>query len=152
MDPVELEEDLRHLVDVGLGRALVSVSHHLGEVYRCLRVHRHDLPQDSHKVGCVVLLLAVGHDLVKLAGLYQALDDLVGATALLIDVKGHLRVGSSDEVAKLVTHGQLLLLDPALKQLELVLGDDWLGKLDGLDLVEFGRLEQRVEIDENRRR
>lgn len=150
LDLVELQKDGDNLIDLSLWWALVSVCHHSGEADSRLRVDRHDLPQNLDKIRGVAGLLAVWHDLVQLVGLDKPLDDLVGRAGLLIDAEGHLWVGRSNEVSELVGHGELLLLDPVLYQIELVLLNDRSGELDGLDGVQLGGLQEGVEIDEDR--
>ena len=53
-----------------------------------------------------------------------------------------------DEIPELVGHRELALLDPVLNQVHLVLLDDWSSELNGLDGVQFGGLQQRVEVDQ----
>lgn len=114
LDLVVLEEHLRNLLNVSLRLSLVSVGDHLSKINRSLGVHRHNLSQDADPVWVVTLLLAVWTNLVKLTSFDQTLDDLIRRTRLLVDAKSHLRVSLSDQVAELIGHGELTLLDPVL--------------------------------------
>ena len=88
------QEHLDNSVKRGLGHAGVGVSDgdHLGKVDGGRRVLRHDSSEDLHEVGLVAGLLAVGKDLVKLVGLNQTLEYLVGGTSTLENLQGKLGV------------------------------------------------------------
>lgn len=149
---VELQKDGDNLIDLSLWWALISVRHHSREADSRLRIDGHDLSQDLDEIWSVAGLLAVWHDLVQLVGLDESLNHLLWRAGLLVDAEGHLWVGGSDEVSQLVSHGQFLLLDPILDQVELVLLDDRSCELDGLDGVQLGGLQESVEVDEDRGR
>lgn len=151
LDLVEFQENVDDLIDLGLWWTLVSVGDHSGEANSSLWVDRHDLSEDLDKIRRMSSLLAVRHDLVELVGLNESLNDLVRGARLLVDAESHLWVSLSDEVSKFVGHSQLFLLDPVLDQIELILLDNWPGKLDGLNCVQLGCLQEGVEVDENRR-
>jgi len=53
-----------------------------------------------------------------------------------------------DEIPELVGHREFALLDPVFDQVHFVLLDDWSSKLNGFDSIQFGGLQQRVEVDQ----
>ena len=76
------------------------------------------------------------------------MDDLVRGTGSLEHLQGHLRVVLTDEVTEGVTHGELLLADPAFDKLVAAGLKHRSGELERLDLVQ-GRstLEKSLEVD-----
>jgi hypothetical protein len=150
LDLVELQENVDNLINWSLWWSLIPVGDHPGETNSGLRVHSHDLSQNLYEIWDMTSLLAVRHDLVKLVGFDESLDDLIGGTRLLIDAESHLRIGLSDKISKLVCRGQLLLLDPVFDEVELILLNDRSCKLNGLNGVQLCGLEKGIEVDENR--
>jgi hypothetical protein len=129
-DFVEFKENTGHVVNVCFGWSLVSVGDHLGKSNSSLWVDWHDLSKNLHKVWYVTSLLAIWHDLVKLVSLNKSLNNLVWRPRLLEDIECHLRVDLSDEITKFISHGELAFLDPVFNKVDLVLGNDWLCKLN----------------------
>lgn len=149
LELVELEEYIHDLINLSFWWAIVSVGDHLGEPNSSLGINWHDLSKDTDKIWDMASLLAVWHDLIKLVGFNQTLNNFVWTSRLLINVESQLRIGSSDQISKLVGHGQLTLFDPVFNQIQLVLGNDWSGELNRLDGVQLGCLKESIEINQN---
>ena len=116
-----LQEALDNLLNRSLWVTLwVSHSDHLGQTNGGLRIVWNGGLQDLDEVGSVVHLLAVGDNLIELIGFNESLDNLIGVTTFLESFQSQLWVLGSDGVTKFFTHGQLIVVDPAFDQGNLV--------------------------------
>jgi len=137
LDLIELQESIHDLVDVSFWWALISVGYHLGKTDSGLWVHWHDLSKDLDEIWDMSCLLAVWHNLIKLIGFDQTLDNLVWGSRFLIDVESHLWISLSNKVTELISHGKFLFLDPILNQVKLVLSNDGSSKLNRLNSIKL---------------
>lgn len=147
-DHVALEEHVGEGVEVHRRRRLLGDDE--GELHGGGRVHRQEALQQVVEVRRVARLLAVGAELVHLAAGGERLHHLLVGAPLDVDLERRLLVERVDEVAELLGALELVLGEPAVEELLLVLGDDQLGELEGLEGVELALLEARAEVEEER--
>ena len=74
---VEFKEHMGHLINVGFGRSIVSICYHFCKTDSSLSVNWHNLSKNFDKIWNMTCLLAVWHDLIKLIGLNQSLNNFV---------------------------------------------------------------------------
>lgn len=117
LELVKLKEHVDNLVNVCFGRTSISVGNHFSKIYCSLGVDWNNLTHDLDEVSNMAGLLAVWHNLIKLSSFNQTLNNFVRRARLLVNIEGKLRISSSDNISKLVSHSELLLFDPVLNQI-----------------------------------
>lgn len=147
---VVLKEHLGNGIDWSFRVALgVPHSDHLGESDSRLGVAGDHITKDLNKVGSVIHLLAVRNNFVELVCLDESLNDLVRIAAFLERLKRKLWVVLANGVAQLITHSQLVVVNPAFYQRHLALLEHRTTQLKRLLFVEAHLLQQSGEIDQD---
>mmetsp|Transcript_24111 Transcript_24111/g.48995 ORF Transcript_24111/g.48995 Transcript_24111/m.48995 type:complete len:275 (+) Transcript_24111:3326-4150(+) len=152
LQAIVLHEDVRH--DIEVERHALGRSELLRKLQRACRVDAHDIGEQETPIGGILDLLAIDHDLVKLARLHETLDDLGmrGGFRAQVDGECELLVHHLDVVAELLGALELVLPDPLLQELLLALLDNGLGQLQRLLRVEFTLLQKHAKVGEDGRR
>ncbi len=130
-------------VNEGAGLVLDQLRRKLGAL---LGVDAHDVLQETDVVGSVAGLLRVQHDLLRLAGLSEASDDLVRDIGAEVDGEREGHVERTNNIAELLAASQLVLLQPLLEQLLATLLQNRARKLQRFELVELALLKQDAEV------
>ena len=134
-------------VDQRTGLVLDQLCCKLGTL---LGVHAHDVLKETNIIWGVTGLLRVQHDLLGLASLRKARDDLVRDVRAKVDRERKRHVERPNDVSQFLTAGELVLLQPLLKQLLATLLQDRTRKLQRLELVKLALLEQDTEVLQDR--
>jgi hypothetical protein len=95
-----------HPLDV-YERTVIAIYKLSGKFGAFVGVGTHDVLQQTDKVRSVANLLGVEDDLVRLAGLSKACNDLVGNVCAEIDTKCKGHVVEANDIAKLLATSQL---------------------------------------------
>ncbi|PNY29194.1 Uncharacterized protein TCAP_00893 [Tolypocladium capitatum] len=127
-------------------RALLAIGQGGSKLGALLRVDADDVLQELDVVRLVAGLGRVGQNLVKLPGLGEASDDLLGHIGLEVDGECHVDIIRSHHVTQLLRAIQLAFLEPLLQQVLSVLLEDGLGELDGLVSVQHTLVEKHAEV------
>ncbi|CAI6082879.1 unnamed protein product [Clonostachys chloroleuca] len=122
------------------------VSQGSGKCSSLLWVCSNDVLEKLDKIGLIATLSTVGKNLIELPSLSEASNDLVGNVGLEIDCKSHVHIIWSNHITELLRAIQLLLLEPLLKQVLAVLGQNRLGKLDRLVRIQSTLVEKHTEV------
>ncbi len=138
-------EDVNHPLEINQGAALM-VGERCSELGALLWVHTDDMLEELNKVGLVAGLSTVGENLVELAGLSEASNDLVGHIGLQVDGECHVHIVRADHVTELLRALELVLAEPLLQQLLSVLGQYRLRELDSLVLIEGPLVEKHTKV------
>jgi len=89
----------------------------------------------------VILLSAIGLNLIELVCLNEALDDTVRVATSGEDFHSELRVVLLQQIAKLIRLSQLALVEPVFNKLDFALLKNRLAKFHRLNLVELDHLQ-----------
>ena len=101
LDQIVLHEHVHDLVKVGQ-RSVGLVDQELSELQAMLRVDAHYAAKQVDVVRRELNLLGVQHDLLVLAGLDEALDDLHGHHGAQVDRERQSSVDGLDQIAELL--------------------------------------------------
>jgi hypothetical protein len=129
--------------------SIISVSNHFCESNSGLGINRHNLSNNANEIWDMTSLFTVRHDLIKLIGFNQTLNNLVWTSRLLINVKSQLRIGGSNEISKFVGHSKFTFFNPVFNQVYLVLSNHWSSQFYRFDGIQFSCLKKSIEINQN---
>lgn len=133
------------------------------ELSSLLRVRAHNVLQEANEVWGVSDLLRVQNDLVRLAGLSEACNDLVRNICTQVNAERQRQVVQPDDVTELFAASQLhrlvsessnklksaaylVLLEPFLQKLFASLLQNGSSELNRLQMVELSFLQKNTEI------
>ncbi|GKT40436.1 uncharacterized protein ColSpa_00617 [Colletotrichum spaethianum] len=111
-------------------RTALVVGQSRSELRSLLRVDTNNVLEKLNVVGLVANLGGVGQDLIELASLSKASNDLVGNVGLNVHGKGHVQVVGPHKVTEPLRWRELVLLLPLLEQVETVLGKNRLSQFN----------------------
>mmetsp|Transcript_29299 Transcript_29299/g.55358 ORF Transcript_29299/g.55358 Transcript_29299/m.55358 type:complete len:1135 (-) Transcript_29299:64-3468(-) len=148
LDPVHGHEHVGSSLDVDEGPSL-GASELLSELDRSLGVLVHELLEHHSVVAPEADLGSVSDKLVELSALGEAVDGLLRDVRPQVNRKGHLEVGGGEEVSKLLTALEFVILQPLGEQVGAALLEDGAGELDGLRGVQLAHGEQGREVLED---
>lgn len=142
---------MKHTIDGSLWDTIgISGCDHHSEVTGSFWILLNHGSKDLQEIWFVPCLLAVWHNFIELVSLNKTLDYLVWSTSLLKDSKSHLWIILSDQISKLITHGQLTFLHPTFDEMRLLGLQNWPHKLDRLNLVKSSTaLKKGGEVHHN---
>ena len=100
LDHILRHENIHHPFDINK-RACLVVDELAGELGALLGVNAHDVLEELGVVGSEVDFLRVEDNLVELAGLGEAGDDLVGNVGAEVDGESESHVVEADDISEL---------------------------------------------------
>jgi len=146
---VEFKEYINNLINLSFWLSVFSVSNHFSKTNGGLGINRHNLSKNTNKIWDVTSLFTVRHDLIKLIGFNQTLNNLVWTSRLLINVKSQLRIGGSNEISKFVGHSKFTFFNPVFNQVQLVLSNHRSSQFYGFNGIQLSCLKESIEINQN---